>query len=82
VSLVRTGFIPLAAGARPGFDHADVHLASRRMYVAHTGADRIDVLDCEEQAFLRSLLDLPASLASSSTTSTTCSSRATATPRA
>jgi len=29
------------------------------MYVAHTGADRVDVLDCERQTFLRSLPDLP-----------------------
>ena len=29
------------------------------MYVAHTGADRVDVLDCERRAFLRSLPDLP-----------------------
>src|SRR5437773_10443449 len=29
------------------------------MYVAHTGADRVDVLDCERQAFLRSLPALP-----------------------
>jgi len=29
------------------------------MYVAHTGADRVDVLDCEQQRFLGSLPDLP-----------------------
>jgi serine/threonine-protein kinase len=29
------------------------------MYVAHTGADRVDVIDCAERAFLRSLPDLP-----------------------
>jgi DNA-binding beta-propeller fold protein YncE len=29
------------------------------MYVAHTGGDRVDVLDCERRAFLRSLTDLP-----------------------
>jgi hypothetical protein len=47
VSLVRTGFIPVPAGAKPGFDHADVYRAGRRMYVAHTGADRVEVLDCD-----------------------------------
>ena len=47
MSLVRTGFIAVPAGASPGFDHADVYRAGRRMYVAHTGADRVDVLDCE-----------------------------------
>ena len=59
MSLVRTDFIPIPAGAKPGFDHADVHQALRRMYVAHTGADRVDVLDTEQQGFLRSLPDLP-----------------------
>jgi DNA-binding beta-propeller fold protein YncE len=59
VSLVRDGFIPLPPGARAGFDHADVYRASRRLYVAHTGADRVDVIDCERQTFLRSLPDLP-----------------------
>jgi DNA-binding beta-propeller fold protein YncE len=29
------------------------------MYVAHTGADRIDVLDCETQAYLRALPEVP-----------------------
>jgi DNA-binding beta-propeller fold protein YncE len=46
-------------GDKAGFDHADVHLASRRMYVAHTGADRVDVLDCETRTYLRSLPGLP-----------------------
>src|SRR5207248_214635 len=36
-----------------------VYPTGRLMYVAHTGADRVDVLDCERQAFLRSLPDLP-----------------------
>jgi len=58
VSLVRQGFIPLPPGARPGFDHADTFRAGRRVYVAHTGADRVDVIDCEQQTFLRSLPDL------------------------
>jgi len=59
VSLARAGFIPVPPGARPGFDHADVYRAGRRMHVAHTGADRVDVLDCREHAFLRSLPELP-----------------------
>src|SRR5215216_5018368 len=59
MSLARVGFIPVPAGGRPGFDHADVYRADRRMYVAHTGADRVDVLDCREHVFLRSLSELP-----------------------
>ena len=59
MSLVRDGFISLPPGARPGFDHADTFRTGRRIYVAHTGADRVDVIDCEQQTFLHSLPDLP-----------------------
>lgn len=59
MTLERVGAIPIPPGAKPGFDHADVHAALRRMYVAHTGADRVDVLDCDRLLFLRSLPDLP-----------------------
>jgi hypothetical protein len=51
MSLVREGFIPIPRGPKPGFDHADVFPRGRRMYVAHTGADRIDVLDCERRSY-------------------------------
>lgn len=61
MSLERTGFIELPAGREPGFDHADTWLGEdgARMYVAHTGADRIEVIDCERRAFHRSIDDLP-----------------------
>jgi DNA-binding beta-propeller fold protein YncE len=62
VTLERQGFIPIPPGASPGFDHADVYdagEAGQRMYVAHTGANRIDVLDCVTNTYLRSLMDLP-----------------------
>jgi DNA-binding beta-propeller fold protein YncE len=60
MSLVRTAFIPIPPGAKPGFDHADVFPRGRRMYVGHTGADRIDVLDCESRSYLRALpVELP-----------------------
>lgn len=61
MSLTRTGFIALPSGQRPGFDHADTWVGepSARIYVAHTGADRVDVIDCEVRAFLRSINDLP-----------------------
>jgi hypothetical protein len=55
VSLIPTGFIPSPLGADPGFDHADVSPASGRMYVAHTGADRIDVLDCAARIYHHAL---------------------------
>lgn len=61
MNLERTGFIELPAGKEPGFDHADTWLTETgaRIYVAHTGADRVEVIDCERQAFLRSIDDLP-----------------------
>jgi DNA-binding beta-propeller fold protein YncE len=60
VSLARAGFVPIPPGAKPGFDHADVFRVGRRMYVAHTGADRIDVLDCETRSYLYALpVELP-----------------------
>jgi DNA-binding beta-propeller fold protein YncE len=58
MSLERIGFIDVPPGAKPGFDHADVYRADGRMYVAHTGADRVDVIDCKQREFLRSLHDL------------------------
>ena len=59
MGLSRVGFVPIPPGATPGFDHADIYRAGRRMYVAHTGADRVDVIDCRTQTFLRSLPHLP-----------------------
>ena len=61
MSLVHAAFVGVPPGAKPGFDHADVWLdgSGSRMYVAHTGADRVDVLDCRRRVFLRSLDGLP-----------------------
>lgn len=60
MSLVRSGFILIPAGAKAGFDHADIYRSGRRIYVAHTGADRIDVLDCEKRSYLHALpVELP-----------------------
>ena len=60
--LTRSGFIAIPPGPRPGFDHADVYLdpaGASRLYVAHTGADRVDVIDCQAAAYLRSLRGHP-----------------------
>jgi len=63
MTLVRSGFIPIPPGATPGFDHADVYhdrtTGTTRLYVAHTGANRIDVIDCVTNTYLGSLPDLP-----------------------
>src|SRR5258707_1462292 len=62
MGLARTGFITVPPGARPGFDHADVYrdgAGAARLYVARTGADRVEVIDCTTSSYLRSLPDHP-----------------------
>jgi DNA-binding beta-propeller fold protein YncE len=58
VALRHTGFIFVPPGSESGFDHADCY-RGERIYVAHTGADRIDVIDIAERRHLRSLGSLP-----------------------
>jgi len=41
-----------------GFDHAAVHAGSSRLYVAHTGNDAIDVIDCASDQYLFSIPNL------------------------
>src|SRR5260370_11528680 len=58
VPLTRTGFVPIPPGREPGFDHADCYLdgaGATRLYVAHTGADRVDVIDCAGDSWLGAL---------------------------
>jgi DNA-binding beta-propeller fold protein YncE len=43
-----------------GFDHADVHEASGRVYVAHTANDAIDVIDIVAQKYVGSIDGLSA----------------------
>ena len=63
MALRKAGFIPIPPGEQPGFDHADVYQrgapAVSRLYVAHTGADRIEVIDCLSNRYLRSLPEVP-----------------------
>ena len=40
-----------------GFDHADVHSPTDRIYVAHTANDSIDVIDCAKDRYIESILD-------------------------
>ena len=52
-------FIALPANAKPGgFDHAAVHRASARLYVAHTANDALDVVDCVRDRYLHSIPNL------------------------
>lgn len=56
MTLKRTGTIVLPAHRGAGaFDHADVHLPSGRLYVAHTANDAIDVIDLANDSFIESL---------------------------
>jgi DNA-binding beta-propeller fold protein YncE len=38
-----------------GFDHADVHSPTDRIYVAHTANDSIDVIDCAKDRYVESI---------------------------
>jgi DNA-binding beta-propeller fold protein YncE len=52
--------IDLPAHAGPGgFDHAAIHERTRRLYVAHTANDAVDVIDCARGAFMHSIEGLP-----------------------
>jgi DNA-binding beta-propeller fold protein YncE len=63
VIFTRVTFIPLPTGKEPGFDHADVYRCqspkASRLYVANTGADRIDIIDCLANSYRGSLPDVP-----------------------
>ena len=61
MTLRHVGFTPVPPGAKPGFDHADTNLDPRgsQLFVAHTGADRVDILDCRSGTYLGTITDLP-----------------------
>lgn len=57
-SLIGSGFIAIPPGTQPGFDHAGFYRDSSgatRLYVAHTGADWVEVIDCAANTYLRGL---------------------------
>jgi DNA-binding beta-propeller fold protein YncE len=43
-----------------GFDHADVHPPTDRLYVAHTSNDSIDIIDCVRDRYIESMPGLTA----------------------
>lgn len=63
MSLQHAGFVSIPPGREPGFDHADVFrarsAAEARVYVAHTGADRVEVIDCCTNTNARALSGHP-----------------------
>ena len=46
--------------ASGGFDHADIHHPTDRLYVAHTSNDSIDVIDCARDQYIESIPGLMA----------------------
>lgn len=59
MALKYLGTIDLPVHVKPGgFDHAAIHLRSQRLYVAHTANDAVDVIDCANGQYLRSVPNL------------------------
>jgi DNA-binding beta-propeller fold protein YncE len=53
------GHIELPANrSSGGFDHADIHVPTDRLYVAHTSNDAIDVIDIARDAYIESIPEL------------------------
>jgi DNA-binding beta-propeller fold protein YncE len=61
MSLQLLGHVDLPVNQKTGgFDHAAVHCASGRLYVAHTANDALDVIDCVRDRYLHSIPNLTA----------------------
>jgi len=59
MALIHYADIDLPAHRTPGgFDHAAVHRASARLYVAHTANDALEVIDCATDRYLHALPNL------------------------
>ncbi|MFN0305579.1 MAG: YncE family protein [Burkholderiales bacterium] len=43
-----------------GFDHADIHAPTDRLYVAHTANDAVDIIDCARDQYIESMAGLTA----------------------
>src|SRR5262249_50026187 len=55
------GHIELPAHrSKGGFDHADIHSPTDRLYVAHTSNDSIDIIDCARDQYLETVNGLTA----------------------
>jgi len=55
VTLLISQYVDLPPHKSGGFDHADVHLASGRVYVAHTAAGTVEVIDGESAKHMATL---------------------------
>jgi DNA-binding beta-propeller fold protein YncE len=59
MSLEQLGYIELPENVKPGgFDHAAVHRASGKLYVAHTVNDALDAIDCVHDRYSHSIKNL------------------------
>ncbi len=59
ISLQSEGFIELPPHINQGgFDHAAVSLSQKKLYVAHTANDAVDIIDTTNDRYLRSLSGL------------------------
>jgi len=59
MALKHAGYIELPPHVKPGgFDHAAIHPASSRLYVAHTANHALDVIDCAGDRYLHSTPNL------------------------
>ncbi len=57
--LKHIGDVPLPAHGESGFDHADVHLESGRVFVAHTANGTVDVIDGEKLRHVKTIEGCP-----------------------
>lgn len=56
IVLEHIGHVELPASIKAGgFDHAAVHRGTRRLFVAHTANDAVDVIDCSSDRYLHSI---------------------------
>ena len=56
MSLQLLHFVELPENNSPGgFDHATIHRASGRLYIAHTSNDALDVIDCASDRYIHSI---------------------------
>ena len=59
MSLQQLGHVELPKNLKKGgYDHAAVHCTSGRLYIAHTGNDALDVIDCVHDRYLHSIKNL------------------------
>jgi hypothetical protein len=59
VGLTAAGSVDIPPFRASAFDHGDVHPASGRIFVAHTAADGVEVLDGEHGAHVRTIPGCP-----------------------